>query len=149
MTTKTIKTLLFAGLFAALLIPFMGQQEAEATGTDAIVAHTINVGSSGWGYSTQTVTICGEDFTSTAYTYAPNNKIYFVWDGEQSISCPTGNYTFDDFDITMVEDDGGSDSEVSVSHWSVQYVWNTPAVKSTTDVDAGDEIYVEAVWHYN
>ena len=31
MTTKTIKTVLFAGLVAALLIPFMGQQEAEAS----------------------------------------------------------------------------------------------------------------------
>jgi len=84
MTTKTIKTVLFAGLVAALLIPFMGQQEAEA----AMAAPIFDGISTGlvidwWGnvnhapgqveYSHQ-VNMCGQSFTASGFYDTVYNK---------------------------------------------------------------------------
>jgi hypothetical protein len=85
MTNTTIKTVLFAGLVAALLIPFIGQQEAEAA-----IAAPIFEGAPGqgitvtWGgtvahaagqveYGTQT-NWCGQSFTASGFYDTTYNK---------------------------------------------------------------------------
>ena len=85
MTTKTIKTVLFAGLVAALLIPFMGQQEAEASLAipifegapgqgitvtwGGIVSHGVQQVESG-----QQVNWCGQSFTASGFYDTAYNK---------------------------------------------------------------------------
>ena len=84
MTTTTIKTVLFAGLFAALLIPFMGQQEAEAAmstpvfeGVDSGVIITwggsIAHNASGAIYGHQ-LNLCGESFTTSGFYSNTSNQ---------------------------------------------------------------------------
>ncbi len=84
MTTKTIKTVLFAGLVAALLIPFMGQQEADAVmgvpvfdGIDTglvvdwwgNVAHGVSQVETG-----NQVNMCGQSFTASGFYDTAYNK---------------------------------------------------------------------------
>ncbi len=85
MTNTTIKTVLFAGLFAALLIPFMGQQEAEAAMAapifEGVEGQGITVSWSGsvahgtgqFVYGTQT-NWCGQNFTASAFYDTTYNK---------------------------------------------------------------------------
>ena len=84
MTTKTIKTVLFAGLVAALLIPFMGQQEAEAS-MAAPIFDGIDTGLviDWWGtvahepgqveYGNQ-VNMCGQQFVASGFYDTVYNK---------------------------------------------------------------------------
>lgn len=84
MTNTTIKTVLFAGLVAALLIPFMGQQEAEAAMAAPVfdgistglvvdwwgtVAHAPS--QSEWGNQ---VNMCGQSFTASGFYDTVYNK---------------------------------------------------------------------------
>lgn len=84
MTTKTIKTVLFAGLVAALLIPFMGQQEAEAS-MAAPVFDGISTGLivDWWGQVSHGVSqvetgnqvnMCGQSFTASGFYDTAYNK---------------------------------------------------------------------------
>ena len=84
MTTKTIKTVLFAGLVAALLIPFMGQQEADAAmGVPVFDGISTGLEVNWWGNvahgvsqvetSTQ-VNMCGQSFTSSGFYDTAYNK---------------------------------------------------------------------------
>ncbi len=83
MTTKTIKTVLFAGIFAVMLIPLMGQQEAEAMGVPVFTG--VDQGlivdwwgqvpheTSNWVYS-NSVDYCGEHFISSGFYDTYTNK---------------------------------------------------------------------------
>ena len=84
MTTKTFKTVLFAGLIAALIIPFAGTQQAEAalavpvfdglsTGLtvewNGSVAHGVSQVEYG-----NSVNMCGQQFTASGFYDTVYNK---------------------------------------------------------------------------
>ena len=98
MTTKT-QTLLFASIMAALLIPFVGMQEAEALavpvfngGPGGLVvtwSGTVEHGTSQSEYA-NTANMCGESFTAAGFYDTAYNKRgashYALWSFFMGIS---------------------------------------------------------------
>ena len=114
MTNTTIKTVLFAGLFAALLIPFMGQQEAEASMATPIFEVASGQGitvtwngevshsPSNWEWGTQT-NWCGQSFTASGFydtTYNKRGASHYFPDRINQ-TCNFDNDTAGYFNVTL------------------------------------------------
>lgn len=84
MTTNTTKTVLFAGLLAALIIPLTGMQEADAsigtpvydglsTGLEVTWSGSVSHANSQVSYGTYS-NVCGNNFTAAGFYDNASNK---------------------------------------------------------------------------